>query len=88
VLAEYKRRTNIGVGAGLALQIIGRLLMTGSGSGQILLGFLVVLAGAVAFIWGCAQYAIAKGHSAWFGALGLLSIIGLIILVFLPDRHK
>jgi hypothetical protein len=88
MLAEYKRKTNICVGVGIVLQIIGRLVVIRSGSGEVLLGSLVVLLGAGVLIWGCAQYATGKGHSPWFGALGLLSIIGLIILVFLPDRHK
>jgi hypothetical protein len=44
--------------------------------------------GGLIFIWGCGQYARAKGYSPWFGLLGLLSIVGLILLVFFPDKHK
>lgn len=85
MLAEYKRTTNIGVGLGLIGEILGRFLIN-SGSGA--LGGLLVLAGLVSFIWGCSQYAKAKGHSPWWGALGVLSLIGLLVLFFLPDRHK
>ncbi|TCI09194.1 hypothetical protein EZM97_22295 [Dyella soli] len=85
MLAEFKRNTNIGVGLGIIGEIVGRSLSTSGSPG---LGAIVILAGFAVFIWGCSQYARAKGHSAWFGAFGVLSIIGLLVLVFLPDRHK
>ena len=88
MLGQYKSRTNIGVGIGLVLQIAGRTISHDSVSGSSPIGTLVIIAGIAAFIWGCAQYSLGKGHSRWFGALGLLSILGLIVLVFLPDRHK
>jgi hypothetical protein len=85
MLPEFKKNTNIGVGIGIILQIAGRIMAK---SGMEGLGFIVMMAGLVAFIWGCGQYAKGKGYSGWFGALGLLSIIGLIILVLFPDKHK
>jgi hypothetical protein len=84
MLAEYKRKTNIGVGLGIIGEILGRAL---SNSGSWL-GLIISLAGVVLFIWGCTQYAKAKGHSPWFGAFGLLSLIGLLVLFFLSDRYK
>ena len=87
MLAEYKTKTNIGVGSGIVLQIVGRSLQ-GQGESTMLLGFLLILVGFGAFIWGCASYAQGKGHSQWFGALGFLSIIGLIVLVVMPDKNK
>ncbi|MGH8214167.1 MAG: hypothetical protein ACREPZ_00475 [Rhodanobacteraceae bacterium] len=88
MLPEYKTKTNIGVGLGLIGQILGRVLMDSTSQGLVLLGALVAIAGAVVFIWGCAQYAKAKGHSGWFGLFGLLWLLGLLVLFFLPDRHK
>lgn len=85
MLAEYKRTTNIGVGLGLIGSIIGRALMESGSEG---LGVLIALVGLGVFIWGCSQYAKAKGHSPLWGALGILSLIGLLVLFFLPDRHK
>ena len=89
MLPEYKTKTNIGVGLGLLLQLIGRLVARNEAIAVV--GFIVILVGVVFFIWGCMNYAAGKGHSKWLGLLGLLgllSCIGLIILVFLPDRHK
>lgn len=87
MLVEYKKKTNIGVGLGILTQIVGRGLIAGGDAGAIL-GFLFLLGGAVLFIWGCCSYAKGKGyHDAW-GFLGLLSLIGLIILVCFPDKHK
>lgn len=84
MLAEYKRNTNIGIGVGFLLQLAARTMPPESGG---LAAFLSVL-GFVLFIWGCCSYAKGKGHSGWWGLLGLLWILGLIILFFLPDRHK
>jgi hypothetical protein len=88
VLQEYKRKTNIGVGVGIVLQIAGRLLDDTYFNGGDLVGLLVIVVGICIFIWGCAQYARGKGHSPYWGAFGLLSVIGLIVLVVLPDKHK
>jgi len=83
MLPENKTNTNIGVGLGFLLEILGRFVLGGSW-----IGLLLVLVGVVLFIWGCMNYAVGKGHSKWLGLLGLLSFIGLIILVILPDHHK
>lgn len=87
MLPEYKTKTNIGVGIGILLQIVGRFLGAAGDSGEIL-GLIVILVGAAFFIWGCMNYAEGKGHSKLLGLLGLLSCIGLIILIILPDHHK
>jgi hypothetical protein len=88
MIAEYRNKTNIGVGIGLVVSIVGRILMASGEPAVALLGLLVALAGTVVFIWGCWHYAMGKGyHGAW-GLLGLLSFIGLIILVLFPDRHR
>lgn len=85
MLPHFKRNTNLGVGIGVVLQVASRVLAN-NGAGGI--GFVVLIVGLTAFIWGCGQYAKATGYSQWFGAPGLLSIIGLIVLVLFPDRHK
>ena len=56
--------------------------------GVTVLYYVVALSGTALLIVGLSYYAAAKGHSRWAGLLGLLSIIGLIVLAVLPDRHK
>ena len=88
MLSEYKRRTNIGVGLGLVLVAAAKYLsLTQQGAGAAVSVPLWVI-GLGFFVWGSAQYAKGKGHSPWWGALGLLYILGFVVLFFLPDRHK
>ena len=95
MLAEKKTKTNIGVGIGIALQFAGRMFLGGNkeddpvaDEGLAFLGLILVIAGLLFFIWGCMNYAEGKGHSRWVGLIGILSCIGLIILVILPDHYK
>ncbi len=86
MLAEYKTKTNIGIGVGILLQILGAVL---SGVESIaIIGLLMQVVGFIMFIWGCSCYAVGKGYSQFLGILGLLSCLGLVILVVLPDKHK
>jgi len=90
MLAEYKRKANIGVGIGLVLQIMGNILIgpkEAVGSAP-LVGLIALMAGPVFFIWGCMSYSKGKGHHSAWGLLGLLSIIGLIVLALFRDKHK
>jgi len=95
MIAEYQTKTNIGVGVGFAISVVGRVLQFSAnsaggtgGQGLLGLGAVVSLVGAGIFIWGCVNYALGKGYSPWVGALGLLSCIGLLVLVILPDKTK
>jgi hypothetical protein len=87
MLKEYKRNTNIGVGVGWVVMLLGSMLARSSG-GATLLSTSVLILGAVLFIWGCGQYAKGKGHSVYLGALGLLWLLGLVILALMEDKHK
>jgi hypothetical protein len=89
MLHEYKRTTNIGIGVGFVLVVVGRyLILTGPQDAAGVLGLVVSVAGLGFFVWGSSQYAKGKGHSPYWGVLGLLYILGFVILFFLPDRHK
>lgn len=87
MLAEYKQKTNIGVGGGFLCSILGRVIAQDGGAAA-LAGLAIMLVGAGLFIWGCCQYAKGKGHHPAWGVLGLFSIFGLIVLFLFPDRHK
>lgn len=83
MIQKYKRQTNIGVGLGFVAQTLPFLVSFPYGT-----GLLVKIAGTALIIWGCSAYAKGKGHSGWAGLLGFLSVLGLIILIFLPDKEK
>jgi len=87
MLAEYKSKTNIGIAIGLILEIVGNVIRMQMPN-LALVGAIIALVGAVFFIWGCMNYAVGKGYSKFLGLLGLLSCIGLIVLVLLPDKNK
>jgi hypothetical protein len=88
MLPEKKTATNIGVGVGFVLQIIGRVLMMQQGDAMTIVGAVVGLVGLGFFLWGCINYCQGKGYSGALGLLGLLSCCGLVILVLLPDKNK
>jgi hypothetical protein len=88
MLSEYKRTTNIGIGAGFVLVLIGKYLAMSQPGSAGTLGWVIVLVGLGFFVWGSSQYAKAKGLSPYWGILGLFYILGFVILFLLPDRHK
>jgi cytochrome c biogenesis protein CcdA len=70
---------------GLVLHMVG-VEMGEAGMNEI--AMITVAIGLPVFIWGCTQYSKAKGYSAWLGALGLLSLLGLWVLMGIPDRSE
>jgi len=44
--------------------------------------------GVATCIWGCRYYTIGNVYDDVLGGLGFLSLLGLIVLIFLPDKHK
>ena len=72
---------------GLLLQGIGSALTTTAGGSdvQLGLGIVVALIGALSIAIGSAFLAVGKGRSAWYGALGLLTPVGLLFLCVLED---
>jgi hypothetical protein len=87
MLQEKKTKTNIGVGLGILIQLL-HVILVHEGYVSPICGLIIEIVGLLFFTWGCMNYAEGKGHSKWLGLLGLLSCIGLLVLVFLPDRHK
>lgn len=87
MLAEYKTKTNIGIGCGLLIQFIGKVIV-GAMPDNSFIGLILIIVGFIMFIWGCGCYAVGKGYSQFLGILGILSCLGLVILAVLPDKHK
>ena len=78
---KHKSNSNVGVGVGLLVSAIG-------GSMESDFGGVLAILGYGMFIWGCVEYAEYKGYGWKTGLLGILSILGLIILVCLPNKNK
>lgn len=87
MLTEKKFNTNLGVGIGLTISIT-QVFLVRAHILPSLLGHIMAWLGLGFLVWGCMNYAEGKGHSKWFGLLGILSCIGLLILVLMPDRNK
>jgi hypothetical protein len=51
-------------------------------------GAVAEIMGYVIFAWGCTHLVAGKRLPKWASLLGFLSVIGLAILVVLPDRSK
>ncbi len=71
---EYNRNSLIIGLSGLVIQVIGYIAD---------IYFLLIL-GSIMFIIGLVYYSLAKGRSGWWGLLGLLSLVGLIMGHMLP----
>jgi len=70
----------------LALGIPGLALQGGGNAMHGVAGGLASLVGIGLLIGGLSVYARMRGHSRWFGALGLLSCLGMLILALLPKK--
>lgn len=86
MLTEYKTKINVGVGLGV-------VLMFGSGNllrqpEQFITGLGMFVSGWALLLYGCANYAKAKGYSEWYGLFGLLLLPGVVVLALFNDRCK
>lgn len=91
MIVAYKKKVNIFIGLGFLINIvIFAYLFMNYSKGQPFnpLVNLVGYASLGCFIYGLYNYAKAKGYSGWLALLGFLNILGLIILVVLPDKRK
>jgi mannose/fructose/N-acetylgalactosamine-specific phosphotransferase system component IID len=85
--SEKKTNAYLGLIAGFVIQYIGGIFSRISESGAIL-GIVVSIIGAAIFVWACMNYAESKGYSKWFGLFGILSCIGLVVLILLPEKRR
>jgi hypothetical protein len=82
MIAEFQKNVNKYVGLGILFSLVGGIMGDRPGSS------LVLIIGEVLFMYGLYFYAKAKGYSGWFCLFGLLNLLGLIVLVLLPDHRK
>jgi hypothetical protein len=91
MIKQWQKKRNIGVLGGLIISWAGvGLFFLSPHTDLIYLAGLMVLIGIGFWFWGFAAYAVAKGYPAILGiclAL-LLNVLGLVVLLALPDKHK
>jgi len=85
--SDTKAKAYVGIIIGFIVQLVGRGIANSSDQGAIV-GSIIGLGGLLVFLWGCMNFAEVKGYSKWLGLLGLLSCIGLIVLILLPDKGQ
>jgi hypothetical protein len=84
--AEQKAKAYAGIIFGFIVQAIGRGIANISYEGAVI-GAIIGVGGVVLFVWGCMNFAEVKGHSKWLGLLGLLSCVGLLIMILIPEKR-
>ncbi len=81
--AKAKTFMGVGIVVSVAAQAATHLVGGVAGVGTVL-GF-VSLGGFVAYMYGCGEYAKAKGREGYVGLLGFFFPIGLAILIWYVD---
>ena len=91
MIVELKKQANKWLIIGFVIALLGSTLKGSHYTYSQFLhysGIFIYLVGLGLFIYGCTIYSRAKGHGWGWGLFGVLNIIGLVILFFLPDKHK
>ena len=79
------RRVNLGIVASIGVSIPAYYAQQSHELGLQILAIPFGLVATGLWFWACGQYVIGKGRSPWLALLGLLSCIGLLVLVLIPD---
>ena len=89
MIASLQKKATPFLGIGLLLQIGGYMVpvvfFREFNWGLTLACFAI---GAALLIVGCMHYALGKGYRREMGLLGLLSVFGVIALIYMPDKEK
>jgi hypothetical protein len=85
-----EQKASVLMGIGFVLQIIARQILLNSDprAPSQFLGLAVLIVGVAVLVWGCRQYAFAKGYPRWLGWLGILSCLGPVALYLMPKPLK
>lgn len=102
LIAAHRKKSNIGIGVAILLVILFFILLSrGQQSPEwstktsdpfilsltFLLVFILIISN-ILWYWGLYHYAKSKGQSGWTALLGLLNLIGILVLILLPNRFK
>jgi hypothetical protein len=84
---ELTAKAYVGIILGFIVHVIAGAIAQTSKEGQVI-GLVIGIGALALFVWGCMNLALAKGYSKWVGLLGILTCIGFIILILMPDRSR
>jgi hypothetical protein len=86
---ELEKSSNIKIVIGIVGMIASRVIPLGADpAGPIaIIAIVIGLLSLIPWFWGLADYARSKGYSAVMAVLGICSIIGLLVLVVLPNKY-
>jgi len=89
MLQKYQKGMNMLFGSGVPLYIVGQFILPHIQGIPAIVTPTCVLVGYFLILFGCRLFAMAKGYSGTKGLLaGLLSILGLLILLLMKDKNK
>ncbi len=83
MIESKKQQAALGICGGIVANMSGFVLQV---EGVARIVWLSV--GLGLFAWGAMSLAQAKGYSRWWGLLALVTIVGMLVLVLLPDCHR
>jgi hypothetical protein len=89
MLIEHEQNAYVGIGTGWFCGHFGAAIVSDGGDIiEMIIGAAFMLLGFGIFAWGFVSGCVGKGYSRWLGLLSLLNIIGVAILIALPDKCK
>ena len=82
-----QQQSSQGIFFGALFQALGWFMRTHAGTRSVMIGGVIgMVLGLVIFTRGCVALAESRGQAKLTGLLGLLSVIGLAVLWFLPAK--
>jgi hypothetical protein len=88
MIPEYKTKSNIGVGVGVLVLVPWFLTQVMPNSdGVMIVRAVSGIGGLILIVWGCMNYAAAKGYSKAYGLLIFMCFPGMIALALLKDKN-
>ncbi|WP_340540394.1 hypothetical protein [Nocardioides sp. GXZ039] len=83
MIESKKRDAGLGILGGMATGLLSTAFHLQGGARMP-----AIMLGAGLYAWGAMSLAEAKGYSQWWGLLALITVVGMLVLVCLPDRRR
>ena len=84
-----QQQASQGIVFGVFFQALGWFMRTHASTRSVMVGGVIsIVLGLIIFTTGCMALAESRGHAKRMGLIGLLSVIGLAVLWFMPVKPK